>query len=52
MQKLNNSIFDSSLIVNQNLSQTEFIIGKSVFAYIIFNKPNVWYFAKFENISH
>ena len=34
-QKLNNSIFDGPLIVNQTFSQTEFIIGKSNFANIM-----------------
>ena len=35
-QKLNNSIFDGPLIVNQTFSQTEFIIGKSNFANIMY----------------
>ena len=35
-QKLKNSIFDSPLIVNQTISQTEFVISKSGFVFMHF----------------
>ena len=35
MQKLENSLLSDSLIVNQTFSQTEYVIGKSDFAYVM-----------------
>ena len=34
-QKLENSLFDDPLIVNQTLSQTEYVIDKSDFAHVM-----------------
>ena len=50
-QKLKNSIFDSPLIVNQTISQTEFVISKSGFVFMHFQYAKCLIFAKFENIS-
>ena len=35
MQKLENSLFNDPLIVNQTFSQTEYAIGKADFAYVM-----------------